>query len=366
MNHQRAAVGHIAKRYLERLFGKRQPGTEGPSAGPAEAESDRPQSAVESKPAEVHPGHETSRKPKRAVVISNCQCLPLAGSLTTLSADTIFDFWGVHLIDPANRQSEIKSFVAKARADYDYVLAIPLGEDYFDLATACIAETFAQIPLIRISNIYFSGFHPDQTYIGGLSQRVAGPLGDAHSKIAIHGFMTGLTIAETRALFCEQTFARLGYFQEFHISLETLRERDRAVDVSVTRFLAETLGSALCFYSFNHPTPTVFSAYAADVMQHLVSRGLTDHSGFPADPALCTETLAGSVIFPVYPEIAAHHGVPQIGSYTFKPEGAWVNPLNLNSFLAREFEAFAAVGRETLALSHAAQNIAAHFKVLDL
>jgi hypothetical protein len=220
------------------------------------------------------------------------------------------------------------------------------------------------MPVIRISNIFFSGFHPDQTYIGGLNQRVVGPLGDCHSKLAIHGFMRGLTVDETLSLFCSQSYSSLGYFDEFSVSLDTLTKRDDLVDVPVTRFLETKLRSDLCFYSFNHPTSAVFSVYAADVMQYLVLHGLARHSGFPADPSIGAESLAGSVIFPVYPEIAAHHGVPHIGSYTFKPQSTWINPIDLKRFLTLEFEAFEGVGRETLALSHAAQLIAAQFTVL--
>jgi len=305
-----------------------------------------------------------SSKQKRAVVISNCQCLPLAAWLTVLSADTCFDFWGVHLIDSAQREVAIKDFVENARSLYDFILAIPLSDDYVDLSTGNIVQTFDPVPVVRISNIYFSGFHPDQTYIGGLSQRVSGPLGDAHSRLAIYGFMNGLTVDQTAAFFSIDSYSRLGYLDEFAKSLRTLVERDSQVDVPVSRFLKQRLRSALCFYSFNHPTPTVFSTYATDVMRHLTSLGLARASGLPDDPSLCSESLAGSVIFPVYPEIATHHGAPHIGSYAFKPDGAWVNPMTLRRFLKLEFEAFEAVGRETLGLSHAAQLIAAHFPAL--
>jgi hypothetical protein len=193
-----------------------------------------------------------------------------------------------------------------------------------------------------------------------------GPLGDYHSKLAIHGFMRGMTVSETLSLFSERSYARLGYFEEFSRSLATLKERDSVADVPVTRFLESKLRSVWCFFSFNHPTSELFAAYAPEVIDFLASRGLAKHSGVPATPSLCAENLAGNVIFPIYPEIAAHHGVAHLGSYSFKPDGTWVNPMSLEQFLILEFEAFEQVGRETLALSHAAQNIAAQFTVLDV
>ncbi len=317
-----------------------------------------PASYTPLQPSEMH------ARQKRGVVISNCQCLPLAAWLTVLSADTVFDFWGVHVIDPAQREDAINAFVVKARAEYDLILSIPLSEDFLALSAERIADSFFGTPTILISNIYFSGFHPDQTYIGGLNQRVAGPLGDGHSKLALHGFMSGLTVDQTLALFCSETYDRLGYFDEFLISLNELTKRDSVVNVPVTRFLKDTLRTNLCFYSFNHPTPLVFAAYAADITQHLVSLKQALPSGFPADQSLCAENLAGNIIFPVYREIAAHHGVPHIGSYTFKPAGTWVSPISLKRFLTLEFQAFEEVGREKLALSHAAQNITTQFTVL--
>ncbi|MDE2318370.1 MAG: hypothetical protein KGK02_01570 [Rhodospirillales bacterium] len=304
-------------------------------------------------------------KQKRAVVISNCQCFPLAAWLTVLSADKVFDFWGVHVIDPTQRENAIKAFVDKAKIEYDLILSIPLSEDFLGLSSEHIADTFSGIPVILVSNIYFAGFHPDQTYIGGLNQRVAGPLGDAHSKLAIHGFMTGQTVDQTLRLFCSETYEKLGYFNEFVLSFNELTKRDAIVDVPVTRYLKETLKTNLCFYSFNHPTSLVFSVYAAGIIQHLASLGLVQPSNLPADESLCAENLAANIIFPVYPEIAAYHRVPHIGSYAFKPVGPWVNPIDLRRFLTLEFEAFENVGRETLALSHAAQNIAHQFTVLS-
>lgn len=301
---------------------------------------------------------------RRAVVISNCQCVPLAAWLTVSSADTVFDFWGVHVLSVDQRQAEIEAFVARARAAYDFIVAIPLSADYHDLSTDRIAETFNGLPVIRISNIYFSGHHPDLTYIGGLNRRVTGPVGDYHSKLAIYGFLEGLTVAQTQALFHAETYRRLGYFDEVETSLATLRERDASVDLSVVPVLERALRTGLCFYSVNHPTSLVFSAYTAQITDHLAAAGLSQSAGLPVDPSLCPETLAGSVIYPVYPEIAAHIGMPHVGSYAFKPDGAWTNPIDLEMFLAREFAAFDALGRETLALSHAAQLIKAHFPAL--
>ena len=289
--------------------------------------------------------HDASRLPKRAVVISNCQCLPIASWLTTFSSATVFDFWGVHIIPAGQQEAEIDAFVQRARSDYELILTIPLSDDYLGLSTERIAGTFAGIPVRRISNIYFSGLHPDLTYLGGLGTRVMGPLGDYHSKLAIHGFLKGLSVPDTMALFCTRSYEMLGYYDEYAQSMSTLAERDRIVDVPVTRILDEKLRSALCLFSVNHPTPALLSAYCYEVTRYLEDNGFGQYSGMPPDPSMCGESLANSAIFPIYPEVAAHHGVPSFGSYSFKPEGARVNALDLFTFLTREFDTFSEVRR---------------------
>ena len=77
----------------------------------------------------------------------------------------------------------------------------------------------------------------------------------------------------------------------------------------------------------------------------------------PFDPNMCTETLANNVIFPIYPEIAARHGIPQFGSYHFKPVGSRVNSISLESFIGKEYDALSSVGAPALAATPIGQQI---------
>jgi hypothetical protein len=302
--------------------------------------------------------------PRRGIVISNCQCLPIASWLTTLSAHTVFDFWGVHLVLPEEMDSAITTFIDLVKSQYDLVLTIPLSDDYLGLSTERITETFSGIPVIRISNIYFSGLHPDLTYLGGLGHRVLGPLSDYHSRLAIQGFQKGLSVENTMPLFCEETYKFLGYYDEYERSLNTLRERDRVVDVPVADILADRLKVSLCLFSVNHPTSALLSVYCDRIVHYLERKGLGCRSDMPANAFVCSESLAQSAIFPIYPEIADHHGIPYFGSDAFKPEGSRVNAIDLFTFVKAEFEAFAEIGRTTMAQSLVAQQIASQFASL--
>ena len=287
----------------------------------------------------------------KAVVISNCQCQPLAFCLAPLFEDIVFEQFGVHLLG-ADPSVAIADFVSRAKDEYDLVLAIPLSAEFGPLATTRIRETFAGRHVLGISNIFFGGLHPDLTYLGALGRRIRGPLGDYHSRLAVHGFMAGLDVVQTVALFREEIFAALGFREAYAASLTELRERERQVDVPVADLLEKMLRREACLFSVNHPTTAVVARYAQAIAAALDGKGIGRRSSWPADPALLPNLLATGASFPVYPAIAAWHGVPWLGSYAFRAEGLGNTPavpFDLEHFITREFAFFADAGRERLA-----------------
>ena len=304
-------------------------------------------------------------KSNKAVVISNCQCLPLASTLTRLSADTIFDHWGVHILPPDRRSTLIAEFVDRARVEYDFVVTIPLGKEFDALSSDVINNTF-EIPVFTISNIYFSGYHPDLTYLGGFAKRIVGPLGDYHSKMCLYAFANGLCVDDALNLFSNETYAKVGYYDEFISSFETLKNRDIHVDIRVTDILPGILQDRFCFLSVNHPSLDLFVAYGDFIISYLKKRGLVRHSGLPADANLFKEGLAESVIFPIYREIAERHGVPRFGSYAFKPQGGSVNPIDLNAYIEAEYAVFSEVGVEPLVKSYNGSLVMKQFEMLEI
>jgi hypothetical protein len=286
--------------------------------------------------------------PTKAVVISNCQAQPLSAWLTLFSANTVFEVFSIHLLKPQSRESEIAKFVDRAKLEYQLILTVNLSSEFGALETGKIAQTFYGLPVIRISNIYFSGLHPDLMYIGGLGKRVTGPLIDYHSKIAVHGYLRDLSIEKTTTLYTETTYCELRFYEEMSLSLETLKTRDSQVDIPISNLLPDYLQRALCFFSVNHPTSALLAPYCHHIIRSLAAQGLGSPSGVPLDSGLCADTLANNVIFPIYPEIAARHGIPWLGSYVFRLPNARSNPVDLAHIIAAEFECFNTIGREVL------------------
>lgn len=300
--------------------------------------------------------------PQKAIVISNCQCFPLACALTAMSADTVFDYWAVHLADGKDRAETIAAFVAGVKHTYDLVLTIPLSDQYLDLSTNRVRATFSGLPIVFISNIVFSGFHPDLCYIFEGNRVVQGALGDYHSRVALYGFLKGMDEKSTALLFSESVFEQIGYFEEYNKSLNELTRRDLVTDIPVTLLLQKMLQRCLCFYSTNHPTSAVFINYAKVIVQFLESKGLCEDSGLPPDPAFDEGSLIMSPVFPIYPPLAKRHHIGQFGSYTFKPGGERKNPLSLERFLRQEFASLREIGIESLSRTVIARETMALFE----
>jgi hypothetical protein len=297
---------------------------------------------------------------KRGVVISNCQCQPLKHAMTLQCADVRFELFGVHLIAPDRRDEEVAAFVAKARTDYDVILSIPLSDEFGAISLNQIRETFSDKFVGTISNVFFAGLHPDLTYIGGLAQRVEGPLGDYHSRIALLCYLRGQTVAETLALFRHETYEAMGYYDAYATSLAELVHRDAGVDVSIAPDLPRLLREDLCFLSVNHPTSWLFSSYSATVARWLEKQGVTRMSGWASGPMGMVNHLASAAIYPIYPEIAARHGLARPGSYVFQSAMVGDVPatcFDLGAFITASFAAYDQIGRDVLAQSHQGREV---------
>lgn len=291
---------------------------------------------------------------KQGVVISNCQCQPLKHALSLHCDGVTFDLLGVHLLQPGDREREVASFVKMAKEKYDVVISIPLSDDFGSISLSRIRSTFEGKFVGTISNIFFAGFHPDLTYVGGLSQRLESPLGDYHSKLALLGFLSGRTAAETAELYCHSVYERIGFYDQFAASIAELEHRDLGVEVGIAADLPALLTQELCFLSVNHPTSWLFDFYAAKIARWLTDKGVSKTRHWASGPMGLTNHLASAAIFPIYPEIAERHGLSKRGSYIFQTQTIGDTPAtcyDLSGFLAASFEMYNDFGRDQLMAS---------------
>lgn len=246
----------------------------------------------------------------KIAIIGNCQAQPLSKALSAFEGVKatvpvpIHQYGTKHFLRP---EEEFKALIQEPEA---VVLSFVNGPRFNDFATATLKQTVK--PLYTLTNIHFSGLHPDITYVGDQGGRIPSPLGDYHSKIILHSFLTGRSKPDCLARFCGNEYARLGYYQEFEKAATELRARDKELDIQFAEKFLSLLKEIPCLYTQNHPTPVVFQEYVLLIAQYL---GL---KAWRQPIELLPNYLAHSTWWPVYAEIAELHGLKYRMPLTFK------------------------------------------------
>ena len=205
-------------------------------------------------------------------------------------------------------------------------------------------ETLRAYPrAVLIPTIVFSAFHPDLVNVGvqdaaQLTGFISGPMGHAHSGLALFGYRAGLAPQQTLRLYTEEVYRRLGYFEGWEASVAQLRFLGRQAGYDLDTLLVRWARRGCFMHANNHIKMHV----AADL-----ARGLLDKAGIAYGAcdldAYLPDDLGGFGCWPVYPEIAAFYGVP--GSALFlkaaTPRTGPAHTMTLPTFIARSYAAYA-------------------------
>jgi hypothetical protein len=202
---------------------------------------------------------------------------------------------------------------------------------YLDRFGAAAPEKLREFP-----SLVYSGFHPDQVYIKQPSVGLlGGPTGTYHSSIALLAWKHGLAREETIRLFCDTSYAHLGFARYAAEGVNRLRAQFLRMGLFTEDPFERWNRRAPWMLTLNHPRNLVM----ADLGRELLLR-----EGLDAEQDidwLLPEILADEVIWPVYPEIARNFGIP--GSYRFKvarsaaPQGRDVAFLDLSTLIDQTF-----------------------------
>ena len=234
------------------------------------------------------------------LLISNCQVQPLKHGLSEVCNNVEIDSFAVHVVPVEERDTAIKQLVQKKNF-YKFVVSIPLSDDFGMLSSENIAVSFHPTPVISISNITFRGLQPDITYVGGMSARAPGPIGDYHSKIALLGYLMGLSIPDTLKLYCNSVYEALGFYAEFEESSQELKRRDENTTIPLGDDLEASVQKGVAFLSHNHPTSLLLAPYVNKIAAWLAENNLVTLTGLQLRPEEMINFLACSSVFTVYP-----------------------------------------------------------------
>jgi hypothetical protein len=189
------------------------------------------------------------------------------------------------------------------------VLQFPESIAGIVLTEAAIAK-FDRV--INFTNIYFTGLHPDATYIGGMGKRFLSPLGDYHSRITYLAYSKGLTIEECIQKFSSETYEKLGYYSQWDSSSIELINRDTKNDVKFAEEFLEITSNNLSLLTFNHPTSLVFNKLGNKLLNFI---GLKEIS-LPIESQ--PNFLATNAFWPVYNNLNLSNRINYNTSFHFK------------------------------------------------
>lgn len=245
----------------------------------------------------------------RIAVIGNCQCFGVAYAMKVMDPSATVD----HFSAISQGRASIGLF-AKTLATYDYVFSHEFLEGH--VRGGGSRELCKLLPkTVIFPAITFAAFHPDLVYIHDFSRMhgfVFGPIGPYHSAVALFAYRKGLNLEEARALFNENVFEALGYFNVWNDAARELLDHARnthGVDLSTD--LMNWSRRGVFMYSTVHPMSFVLFDLAKRLWEKVGLKPRAVNFNY-----YDIHDLARSEVFPVYPSIAKIYGVQ--GGYQFK------------------------------------------------
>jgi hypothetical protein len=249
----------------------------------------------------------------RFFVLGNCQVDGLTKCLRVLHPAGYIETG--HLWD-LRRDFENEDRLLTYLHTFDFVVLQDFGNDV--LGTLDSDAVRAAIPgALTIPGILFSAFHPDLVYAfntvpGTPGNRVIrSAIGDYQSALVVYGYLQGLTVEQTIALFRPEVYRALGYTSMWAESesflLDSFRRFGWVPEESYMRWVRQ----GVFMHTINHPKLCVI----ADVARMILKRCDIEYDDDPMEDRTI-DPLMASPVWPVYPAVAEIYGLR--GSMNFK------------------------------------------------
>lgn len=194
--------------------------------------------------------------------------------------------------------------------------------------------------------IVFPAFQPDMTYVrarrpgAAAAETVTNSMVMYHSKIALAGYVEGLSIDEVVHLFRPEVFAKVGYFDFWDTARDDLLAEGIASDMPLGAMFERWRRGGCFMYSFNHPDIRVME----DITRSLLKR--TGIEIFSQNPSQYLDDLLKKMsIWPVYPAIAERLGLQ--GDFTFM-KGMLQGTMSLREFVEESFGLYGQFDKSSL------------------
>lgn len=273
----------------------------------------------------------------RIAIVGNCQSFGFSYGMKLFNSQLHIDRYAL----VARTYAGLEQLTA-ALAHYDLVFSQDFGPSLLRDNADSEALRAAMPKIRRLPFVNFSGFHPDTVYLfdqtrGG--KLVLGPTGVYQSGLTLFGYMRGMSVDQTAALFNTDVFDYLGYLGVWNSAADEFLRAAAETGMDLQSELARWARRGNFMYTPNHPKPQVMFDVARKAMKEA---GLAV-ADIEVDDYLVDDLVRGFVL-PVYPPLADLYGFR--GSTLFKKEHYRLSfkPgefLTLEQYIAESFAVFA-------------------------
>lgn len=256
------------------------------------------------------PGAGAAKGPRIAIV-GNCQSFGFSYGMKLFNPAIEIDRYAL----VARTYADLKTLTGVLK-DYDVVFAQDFGPALLR-DNADSQALHAALPGIRrLPFVNFHGFHPDTVYLFDPTRNgklIMGATGVYHSGLALYGYMRGMSVDQTEAMFNQDVFDYLGYLGVWNSAADEFLKASAASGMDLQGDLARWARRGNFMYTPNHPKPQVMFDVARKAMKE---------AGLPmrdieVDDYLVDDLVRGFIL-PVYPPLAELYGFK--GSTLFKKE----------------------------------------------
>jgi hypothetical protein len=206
----------------------------------------------------------------RVTIVANCQARPVAEYVRLLGRDVeIADVIITHLAKDADaaRLEE-----AAGKSSFIFAQLVQANYPVQFLRSALLKERYGD-RVVLWPNLFFKGQTPDLCYVTAANgARVAGPLGDYHSRPLLDAWLSGASVDKTEALLTTGRIDTTGLLDLVARSLDELRKREGQCDVRVSDKIAERWRAQRYFFTFNHPGSELMLEVAQGLLAHTGQR----------------------------------------------------------------------------------------------
>lgn len=230
--------------------------------------------------------------------------------------------------------------------EFDFVISQPLSDNFSEISTENLRSIYKD-RFLGLTNIFFTGLHPDLSYFGGFGERIVSPLGDYHSKLALTAFAKQRSVEQCLEMYNYETYDKMGYFQAFINSKNELISRDDDNEIKFAHKFFEMTQNQLTLYAVNHPTKEVIKSLGCDILNflNLNKMEMAQEEWGGDDYGFFYDSLISSTIWPIYTEVQKYHNLSYKTPFLFYPHlNSGQKALKIDDFVRQSYAEYEKIG----------------------